>query len=181
MGKPGQSSDRSCSGALSRRIAHRVSMHVPLHNGVHFDAVVPKMAKQTLAFPASLRTRFLNWKEAPAAYYNHPNNPPGRRCASAPINKCHENFCMPFCNGKAGPDNNQNQCRGCGTGSGNCEGGGPCYTRDGAKMGCACFALPPCTLIDCYGKNPPPRCLLCDTNPKTAGRHTCRAFTLCNL
>jgi len=80
MGKPGQTADRSCSGALSRRIAHRVSMHVPLHNGVHFDAVVPKMAKQTFAFPASLRTRFLNLKEAPAAYYNHPNNHSRDRC-----------------------------------------------------------------------------------------------------
>ena len=80
MGKPGQTADRSCSGALSRRIAHRVSMHVPLHNGVHFDAVVPKMAKQTFAFPASLRTRFLKWKGAPAAYYNHPNNHSRDRC-----------------------------------------------------------------------------------------------------
>lgn len=80
MGKPGLTADRSCSGALSRRIAHRVSMHVPLHNGVHFDAVVPKMSKQDFAFPASLRTRFLNWKVAPAAYYNHPNNHPRDRC-----------------------------------------------------------------------------------------------------
>ena len=101
MGKPSQSSDRSCSGALSRRIAHRVSMHVPLHNGVHFDAVVPKMAKQTLAFPASLRTRFLNWKEAPAAYYNHPNNHPRDRC-TGPKDLVHEAPCQPFCKGECG-------------------------------------------------------------------------------
>ena len=65
MGKPSQSSDRSCSGALSRHIVHRVAMHVPDQGGVHFDAVVPKMAKQDFAFPASTRTMFLNWKVKP--------------------------------------------------------------------------------------------------------------------
>ena len=65
MGKPGPNTDRSCSGALSRHIVHRVAMHVPAHGGVHFDAVVPKMAKQNFAFPASTRTMFLNWKVKP--------------------------------------------------------------------------------------------------------------------
>ena len=65
MGKPGPTSDRSCSGALSRHIVHRVAMHVPAQGGVHFDAVVPKMAKQDFAFPASTRTMFLNWKVKP--------------------------------------------------------------------------------------------------------------------
>ena len=65
MGKSGPTSNKSCSGALPRHIVHRVAMHVPLHGGVHFDAVVPKMAKQDFAFPASLRTTFLNWKVKP--------------------------------------------------------------------------------------------------------------------
>ena len=65
MGKPSLTTDRSCSGALSRHIVHRVAMHVPDQGGVHFDAVVPKMAKQNFAFPASTRTMFLNWKVKP--------------------------------------------------------------------------------------------------------------------
>jgi hypothetical protein len=55
------------------------------------------MAKQTFAFPASLRTRFLNLKEAPAAYYNHPNNHSRDRC-TGPKDLCHEKCpCQPFC------------------------------------------------------------------------------------
>ena len=69
MGKPGLTADRSCSGALSRHIVHRVAMHVPWQKR-HFDAVVPKMAKQTFAFPASTRTMFLNWKVKPTAIHN---------------------------------------------------------------------------------------------------------------
>lgn len=69
MGKPGPTSDRSCSGALSRHIVHRVAMHVPIKKR-HFDAVVPKMAKQTFAFPASTRTMFLNWKVKPIAIHD---------------------------------------------------------------------------------------------------------------
>ena len=69
MGKPGLTTDRSCSGALSRHIVHRVAMHVPIKKR-HFDAVVPKMAKQTFAFPASTRTMFLNWKVKPIAIHD---------------------------------------------------------------------------------------------------------------
>ena len=68
MGKPSLTTDRSCSGALSRHIVHRVAMHVPWQKR-HFDAVVPKMAKQTFAFPASTRTMFLNWKVKPTAIH----------------------------------------------------------------------------------------------------------------
>ena len=70
MGKPGLTTDRSCSGALSRHIVHRVAIHVPAQGGVHFDAVVPKMAKQTFSFPASTRTMFLNWKVKPIAIHD---------------------------------------------------------------------------------------------------------------
>ena len=71
MGKPSQSSDRSCSGALSRHIVHRVAMHVPAQGGVHFDAVVPKMTKTGLMkMPASTRTMFLNWKVKPVEVHH---------------------------------------------------------------------------------------------------------------
>jgi hypothetical protein len=70
MGKPSQSSDRSCSGALSRHIVHRVAMHVPVQKR-HFDAVVPKMTKTGLMkMPASTRTMFLNWKVKPLEVYH---------------------------------------------------------------------------------------------------------------
>ena len=69
MGNPSLTTDRSCSGALSRHIVHRVAMHVPWQKR-HFDAVVPKMAKQTFAFPASTRTMFLNWKVKPTAIHH---------------------------------------------------------------------------------------------------------------
>jgi len=83
MGKSGPTSNKSCSGALPRHIVHRVAMHVPLHGGVHFDAVVPKMAKQDFAFPASLRTTFLNWKVKPldVAYERHRHKPTYCKCS----------------------------------------------------------------------------------------------------
>ena len=46
MGKPSQSSDRSCSGALSRHIVHRVAVYSGHGSAANYDNVLPKMAKQ---------------------------------------------------------------------------------------------------------------------------------------
>ena len=114
MGKPGPTTDRSCSGALSRHIVHRVAMHVPDQGGVHFDAVVPKMAKQDFAFSASTNTRFLDWKAAQLAYYNHPNNHSRDRCPQLWSTDMennplfgHECHAMPLC-----PNGGCKQCGG---------------------------------------------------------------------
>jgi hypothetical protein len=88
-------------------------MHVPLHGGVHFDAVVPKMAKQDFAFPASLRTTFLNWKVKPldVAYERHRHKPAYCKCSYCTTEKhgcceCPKTTCpagAPDCN--TGPVN----------------------------------------------------------------------------
>ena len=104
MGKSGPTSNKSCSGALPRHIVHRVAMHVPLHGGVHFDAVVPKMAKQDFAFPASLRTRFLNWKVKPldVAYERHRHKPAYCKCSYC---STQDHGCCEGCKDNTGPVN----------------------------------------------------------------------------
>ena len=62
MGKPGPTTDRSCSGYLPRYIVHRVHMQ-PNRNDP--NGMAPKMTKQTFAFAASLRTRFKVWAQQP--------------------------------------------------------------------------------------------------------------------
>ena len=109
MGKPGPTSDRSCSGALSRHIVHRVAMHVPAQGGVHFDAVVPKMAKQNFAFPASTRTMFLNWKVKPLEVH-HERVRQGRGRLFPVDFSCRTHLCNPL---KVGDCLEQGVCNTC--------------------------------------------------------------------
>jgi len=114
MGKPGPTSDRSCSGALSRHIVHRVAVYSGHGSAANYDNVLPKMAKQDFAFSASTNTRFLDWKAAQLAYYNHPNNHSRDRCPqlwSTDLENNplfgHECHAMPLC-----PNGGCKQCGG---------------------------------------------------------------------
>jgi hypothetical protein len=131
MGKPGPNTDRSCSGALSRHIVHRVAMHVPDHGGVHFDAVVPKMAKQNFAFPASTRTMFLNWKVKPLEVHHERQRHKSSTllCTHAKrVGKKHCQFMPAFCT----------QCNAAAVTAGRCKSCTKTYAKDGKACGHLC-------------------------------------------